>query len=172
MISTSLWLTRSVDKRRFPFLSGQVSPGGAFRIVKNSISCTWRAPKRTLCWMAVQEACWEPLGALIGPLQAPSWGARLAPIGSKTPQDGPRTALGRLLGVPDGPTLAPRRPGTAPGRHKRAPRQPQDTQGSPMTPQNDPRKDQDKRKTIPGRPPFVITDCHVSRNDNFVHCTM
>ena len=34
-----------------------------------------------------------------------------------------------------------------------------------MTPQNDPRKDQDKRKTIPGRPPFVITDCHVSRND-------
>ena len=95
---------------------------------KKCISCTWRAPKRTLCWMAVQEASWEPLGALIGPLPAPSWGSRLAPIGSKTPQDGPRTALGRLLGVPDGPTLAPRRPRAAPGRTKTAPRHPPATQ--------------------------------------------
>ena len=103
------------------------------RIVKNIISCTWRGPKRTLCWMAVQEASWEPLGALFGPLPAPSWGSRLAQIGSKTPQDGPRSAQ-------ESPKTAPRYLG-----------RPQDVQKLLPTatgrPQDGPKRLHDGRKT-------------------------
>ena len=68
-----------------PWLAGgwRISPGGEFRIVTNNISCTWRGPKRTLCWMAVQEASWgsvwAPPGALLGRKMGPKW-----------PQDGPQ----------------------------------------------------------------------------------